>query len=285
MVQPATAPAMATPLVSVVVPTFDCAGTLPATLASLSAQVERDFEVVVSDGGSRDGTVEAARAAASGLPALTVLSRPDRGVYDAINQGIAVARGTWVLVLGGDDRLHASDTLRRATACLRASAADIVYGDVRVMSANRMGVPPGGRYAGPMPLARLLRGNICQQAIFYRRELFTRLGPFDIGYPVLADWEFNLRVGLRGKLEWIDLVVADYAGDGISAQRTDPAATLGVPEMVRQELASRGADRSLWPHQRILLRQADVLRRHGHWRAAGRQIATYLHLRWQRLML
>lgn len=275
--------APAPPLLSIILPTFNCRAALAGALDSMVAQTMRDFEVIVSDGASTDGTAELARQRARALPACTVLSRPDRGVYDAINLGLEAAGGQWVLVLGSDDRLHSPATLEQATPWLQGAAADVVYGDVRIMGANALGVPPLGRYAGPMPLHRLLRGNICQQAIFYRRSLFGRLGPFDLAYPVMADWDFNLRAAFAGTLQWIDLVVADYAGTGLSARRRDHAAMRGIPEMIRREFVRRHADAALRPHQRVLLRQADTLRRLGHWRDAGRQLRSYLWLRWAAL--
>jgi len=107
----------ARPLVSVVVPTMNSEAVLGGALQSLAGQVFRDFEVIVSDGASRDGTLALARQAAPAMPALVVDSRPDRGVYDAINRGVALARGDWVLVLGSDDRLHAPDTLAQVCRC------------------------------------------------------------------------------------------------------------------------------------------------------------------------
>lgn len=274
----------AMPLVSVVLPTFNCRDALEGAMASLAGQVERDFEVIVSDGASSDGSDDLAREWAAALPACRVLSRPDSGIYDAINRGVTEARGDWVLVLGADDRLHSPHTLQQAAPWLLATEADIVYGDVRVVGSAALGVPPGGRHAGPMPLHRLLRGNICQQAIFYRRSLFDRIGLFDLSYPLMADWDFNLRAAFSVRMQWIDLVVADYAGTGLSTKRRDTAAMRGIPEMVRKEFLRRGKDPELWPLQRILLRQADTLRRQGHWRDAARQVTSYLRLQWQRLL-
>ena len=273
----------ATPLVSIVVPTYNCGATLEATLHSLAEQSWRDFEVVLSDGASSDGTVQTARSMAGSLPACTVLSRPDHGVYDAINLGIAGARGQWILILGGDDRLHAGDTLARVAPMLTTTSADAIYGDVRVMNPSRMDVPAGGRYAGPMPLVKLLRTNICQQAIFYRRSLFDELGGFEVTYKILADWAFNLRVAFRAPMVWVDQVIADYAGTGLSARCRDEAAERGIPELVRQELLRRAARRDLWPHHRALLRQADALRRRGRWADAARYLASYATLVFKRV--
>jgi len=266
------------PLITVLVPTFDSAAVLDGALQSLAGQTWRDFEVVLSDGASRDETVFLAEGYAQKLPSLTIRSRPDKGVYDAINLGIEAARGQWCLVLGSDDRLHAMDTLAQAATWLQASTAAMVYGDVRMMAVNGHRVPPGGRYAGAMPMARLLRANICQQAIFYRRCLFEELGAFNLNYTVMADWDFNLRVAFRFRTQWVDLVIADYAATGMSEQRTDVLAEAEIPEMIRREFMSRPADRSIWPLQRVLLRQADGFRRRGQWAGVLRHLLSYVVL-------
>lgn len=271
-------------MISVIVPTMNSAAHLGALLQSLATQTFRDFELVVSDGGSTDYTIALAQLASAALPAMRIDSRRDLGVYDAINRGTRLARGQWLLVLGSDDRLHAVDTLARAAALLVRSRAELVYGDVRMMAANSNGVPAGGRYAGALTLDDLLSKNICQQAIFYRRTLFEAVGGFDLRYRLWADWDFNLRTAFRGPLEWIDVIVADYAATGMSAQRSDTVFEADAPERLRQELQRRPFDRALWPLHRRLLRQADALRRRGRWREAARQIGTYALLRARRML-
>ena len=263
------------PLISIVVPTFNSEGCLARNLQSLAEQTWRDFEVILSDGASRDATLEIARDHASRLPHLRIDSRPDQGVYDAINRAIALARGEWILVLGSDDRLHAADTLATTAAALGASGAAIVYGDVIVTGPSLLGVPVGGRYAGPMPLVRLLKCNLCQQSIFYRRSLFAELGTFDLRYRIWADWEFNLRAAFRAPMQWIDVVIADYATTGTSSTQEDPVFAAEMPDYIRCELARRPFDRALWPLQNRLLHQANALRRRGRWRDALRQLFTY----------
>lgn len=272
------------PLISVIVPTLNSAATVAELLRSLARQTFRNFEVIVSDGGSGDATVQLARAAAASLPAMRVDSRRDAGVYDAINQGIELARGAWIIVLGGDDRLHADDTLARAAPMLARSVADMVYGDVHMM-ADGNGVRAGARYAGPMTLENLLSRNICQQSIFYRRSLFASLGVFNLRYRIWADWDFNLRVAFRRPFEWIDLVVADYAATGLSTKGGDPLFQEDAPERLRSELLLLlPQQKELWPLCRKLLRHADTLRRRGRWRKAVRLIGSYLALsarRWR----
>lgn len=211
----------AAPLVSIVIPTFRCADVLPIALDSLVAQTLRDFEVVVSDGAAPDDpSRDIAEGYRAKLPALTVLSRPDRGVYDAINLALAQTRGRWVYVLGSDDRLHDADVLNRAMSTLTTTPAWLVYGDVRVLGRNLM-VADGGRYGGPFTLDRLFRQNICQQAIFYRRDLFQRVGTFDLRFRLWADWDFAQRAFAGSRTAWMDMVVADYAASGLSSSALD----------------------------------------------------------------
>lgn len=280
MAEPGGAP----PLVAVVLPTFNSAAVLGGALESLAAQSWRGFEVVLSDGGSRDETLAIARGFETRLPTLGIDSRPDTGVYDAINRGVRASRAEWFLVLGSDDRLHAADTLQRLAEALGdptrvPAGVGLVHGDVRMMAVNHHGVPPGGRYGGPAPLARLLRENICQQSIVHRRSLFDALGGFDLRYPLYADWHFNLRAAFRGDLLWLDLVVADYAATGMSGQRVDPAFLDDMDGLVRDELRQRPGDPRLAPARRELLRQADRMRRRGRWRDAISSLAMWWRLR------
>lgn len=213
-------PAASPPLISVILPTFQSAGWVQGALDSLARQTERDFEVVVSDGGSSDNTLAVIEACRSQLPALQVLSRKDRGVYDAINLAMEACRGRWVYVLGSDDRLHANDTLAQVAATLRNTAATVVYGDVRVLGVNAM-VADGARYGGPFTLARLMGQNICHQALFMRRECHVRVGPYDLRFRLWADWVLIQRLFVNEPTLWVDIVVADYAATGMSTGASD----------------------------------------------------------------
>ncbi len=232
------APQVTERLISVILPTFKSAAWMRGALDSLVVQTERDFEVVVSDGASPDTTLAVAESYRACLPSLTLLSRPDRGVYDAINLAIAACRGRWVLVLGSDDKLHAPDTLAQMARTLRTTSAQLVYGDVRVLGPNAM-VADGARYGGPFTLARLMGQNICHQAIFTRTVLFTQLGVYDLRYELWADWHFAQRAFAQIRTQWVDLVVADYAATGLSSATLDTAFQRTVARRMLQLWLSR----------------------------------------------
>lgn len=273
------------PLLSIVIPTMNSSAVLGGALQSLAQQTCRDFEVIISDGASTDATQAIAQDLQAGLPHLRIDSQRDSGVYDAINRGVALSRGEWFLVLGSDDRLHASDTLAAVAAQLRAGdGAQLVYGDVRMMAVNKC-VAPGARYAGPLSLKRMFRTNICQQAIFYRRTLFDTLGGFDLRYKLYADWDFNLRAFFRVPVRWIDVVVADYAATGMSATGTDPVFMDALPGKISDELISRIRERDLWPLHYHLLRDANWMRRRGQPKQAWGLLRSYLRLMAMRMAI
>jgi glycosyltransferase involved in cell wall biosynthesis len=208
------------PLFSIIVPTFNVAATLSACLGSVASQTFDNFEVVLIDGGSSDGTLGIAN---SYLPTfggrLVIHSGPDQGPYDAMNKGVGLASGAWLIFLGADDTLHQAETLAKVAAFVSEhEPSDLVYGDVMHRSDS-------ARYAGEFDLDRLLFDvNICHQSIFYRRELFASIGPYNLRYKLWADWDFNVRCFSNPALvtRYMDIVVADYNDmSGLSSKQDD----------------------------------------------------------------
>lgn len=235
----------AAPLFSIIVPTFNVAATLAACLDSIAEQTCTDFELVLVDGGSSDGTPDIAKSYCAGLREhLVIHCGPDQGPYDAMNHGVELASGAWVYFLGADDSLYAADTLARVAAFIDAhEPSDLVYGDVSLRSKSSSN-------AGPFDLDRLLfEENICHQAIFYRRELFAGIGPYNLRYRLWADWDFNIRCFSNPALvtRHMDIVVANYNDMGGLSKREDEEFKKLLPrfigasakEMIRRKLPSR----------------------------------------------
>ncbi|OBJ24963.1 glycosyltransferase family 2 protein [Mycobacterium colombiense] len=199
---------MTTPMFSIIVPMLNVAATLGECLDSLDRQTFNDFEVVLVDGKSTDSTLEIAEKFAPKFGTRLVMnSEPDQGVYDAMNRGVDMASGAWLLFLGADDTLYQPDTLSKVAAFIdQHQASDLVYGDVIMRST-------GARHAGEFDLDRLLfETNICHQSIFYRRELFAGIGPYNLRYPIWADWDFNIRCFSNPALvtRYMNIAVAQY---------------------------------------------------------------------------
>ncbi|KUI15629.1 glycosyltransferase [Mycobacterium lehmannii] len=209
---------MTTPMFSIIVPTLNAAGVVHNCIDSLSRQTNRNFELVLVDGGSTDGTRDIANNFAAQLgERLVVHCGSDRGVYDAMNRGVSSAKGEWLLFLGADDTLYEDDTLARVASFITEhDPSDLVYGDVIMRST-------GARHGGEFDLDRLLfETNMCHQSIFYRRKLFEGIGPYNLRYPIWADWDFNIRCFSNPALatRYMDIVVAEYNDTNGLSMRT-----------------------------------------------------------------
>ena len=181
---------------------------LERTAASVLPQLAADVEYVVVDGASTDGTrAVLERLAARGA---RVLSEPDRGIADAMNKGVRLARGEWVT------HLHAGDTwLPDTLAVLRAEAdrsdADVVCGWL----VKDEDVGETVYRADPDRLDREMTLN--HPAAFVRRACFERHGGFDPAYPNAMDYEFFLRLRRAGvRIQVIERPLARMAGGGQS---------------------------------------------------------------------
>lgn len=211
---------MTKPMFSIIIPTFNSAATIGRCMRSVAEQRFPEYEVIVMDGGSVDDTVSIVSSFSESIQHLLVVSEKDAGVYDAINHGIRKASGSWIYVLGSDDRLHDRDVLNKIEMVVRKTTASVVYGNVLV-EGDAGWAMDGEIHAGEFTLDMLLQRNICQQAVFYRNTLFERIGNFNIRYKVCADWDFMLHCAAVSRLEFCPVVVAGFQGGGLSSSQAE----------------------------------------------------------------
>jgi len=187
------------PLITIITPVLNAKETLESSILSVVSQNCDNFEYIIVDGGSTDGTLEILRKHESSIDYW--ISEPDRGIYDAMNKSIQLARGRWVCFLGADDTL--CDSLPTVTPFL-CDDQTVYYGNVFMTGSKRL-------YEGSFGPWKLSRHNICQQAIFYPRDLFE-VRQFDLRYKLLSDWEFNMRTysDSRFKFQFIPVTIANY---------------------------------------------------------------------------
>ena len=125
---------MERPLFSIITITFNAAGTLPATLRSVELQTFTDYEYLIVDGASTDGTVAIAQHSAA---VSSVTSEPDKGLYDAMNKGLRKARGCYLVFLNAGDAFHEPDTLQKIADSIEKNDSDIVYGETALVDSER----------------------------------------------------------------------------------------------------------------------------------------------------
>lgn len=175
---------MPVPLVSIILVCRNPGTGLREALGSVWRQHNTNYEIVLIDGASTDGTLEWLESQRSRFG--TLISEPDNGVYDAMNKSIAVARGAWFLFLGADDRMASPTVLAEITAILNQATSDVVVGEA---------VYEDGRvYSLGADDTAIRRNFVHHQAAFYRRSLFAAHGNFAAKLQIMADYDFNLRL-------------------------------------------------------------------------------------------
>ena len=201
----------ATPSVSILTATFDALAGLRETVASVASQTASDHEHIVIDGGSTDGSREWL-AELDGE--VRWISEPDEGIADALNKGLAHARGEWILVLQAEDTFVSPGTLEQAMTRFDTES-DIVSHDVLVVTESGP-----RRFASHGFSYRInFKTTIPHQGAFCRRQLFDRLGGFDNSFRVGMDYEFFLRAYRAGaRADVVHQYLSRMPNTGISSR-------------------------------------------------------------------
>lgn len=188
----------AAPLVSIVTPVLNRAGSIERCLASVQRQSYGRIEHIVVDGGSTDGTLEILDRHGS-RSAFRWITEKDYGMYDAINKGMRLANGQILAYLNSDD-LYLPWTVASAVKGLRPNV-DLVYGDLGILQ-MRPDLRPASFYLQFYRNFDLryysFVGTIAQPTVFWRRSVVDRIGLFDPEYCLIGDCEYWLRAARHG---------------------------------------------------------------------------------------
>ena len=210
--------------ISIVTATYNSGATLSDTLRSILAQTHTDFEVIVADGGSTDNTADIVRQFAPQFgERLHWFSEPDRGLYDAMNKGIARATGEVVGILNSDDFYTDEHVLARVADALADPKNDACYGDVHYVAPGDLQMMTRYYSSRPFRPWMMRLGFMPAHPSFYcRRKCYAQYGTFDLSYTVAADFEQLLRLIFVHKIRTVYLP-ADFV-----TMRTGGASTSGL---------------------------------------------------------
>lgn len=197
-------------LFSIIIPSFNAESTIETTLESIQSQTYQNYEIVVVDGLSTDGTNRVIEKYSHYNPKVKYLSEKDNGIYDAMNKGVKMAQGDWILFLGADDHLYANDTLEKVYKTIDLnSKSRFIYGNVHTSYGN---VQKYEDYT----FEKLVRMNICHQSIFYHKSVFCKHS-YDTSFKVFADWDLNLKVFNRKNSPlYVDEIISFFSLEGTS---------------------------------------------------------------------
>lgn len=191
------------PLVTVVTVVFNGANDLEPTIQSVIEQRQSDLEYIIIDGGSTDETLDLIIKYEHSIDYW--VSEPDKGIYDAMNKGIAAATGKYILHINAGDRLLSVPT---------AELLDCLKNSVNVAT-FRVQLDDGSLHVPKGPFSMLISNAWHHQGTFYSRD--AHLG-YDTSYRVFADFDHNQRMAKGNtSLKIFDKVVAYHENTGLSS--------------------------------------------------------------------
>lgn len=203
------------PTLTVITVVYNNVRDIERTLLSVINQTYPHIEYIVIDGASADGTTDVIRRYSDQLAQF--VSEPDNGIYDAMNKGLALATGDYVLFMNSGDEIYSTDTVSEVFAS--APNADIYYGETEMFDARWQSLGLR-RHAVPdrFDWKSFRYGmNISHQAIYIRRSLTM---PYDLRYRLSADIDWVIRAAKAAKTTVnTKRIVAKYLVGGMSKQR------------------------------------------------------------------
>lgn len=201
------------PLISIITITYNAEKEILSTLESVARQTYGNYEHIVVDGASDDNTVALARS----FKGVRIMSEPDGGLYDAMNKGISLSRGQYLLFLNAGDTFHNEDVLD-AYAKRASMGDDIIYGDTVIVDRARHII--GKRHlTAPQTLTfgSFAKGMlICHQAFMVRKDIAPM---YDLSYRFSSDYDWTVRCIINSdprKRTNLGLIAIDYLSDGMT---------------------------------------------------------------------
>lgn len=181
------------------------------TCESIVSQTWQDFEWIVIDGGSTDGTLDILAEYKERID--TLVSEKDNGIYDAMNKGIKLAKGEWLSFMNGGDSFYSADVLEKTFGSGQNITAGVLYGSTYTPEKEKF-------RKVPKKLRRdfFIGSNINHQSTFIKRSLFDKYGCYDDSMKIAADFDKWCRFMCSGeKFQYLDFCVAANDLLGISS--------------------------------------------------------------------
>ncbi|MBR4482173.1 MAG: glycosyltransferase [Prevotella sp.] len=184
---------------------------LERTIRSVESQTWQKKEYLVIDGASTDETLTVIKSHEASMTRW--VSEPDNGIYDAMNKGVRMAHGTWIIFMNAGDTFASADTLERVFG--NPQEADVIYGDVIKEECGMWNVESGRIKKAEAP-RNSHRMFFCHQSAFVRRSCLTEF-PFDTNHRMSADFKQIKQLYLSGKsFLQLDFPVAVFDTQGVS---------------------------------------------------------------------
>ncbi len=214
-------------LISIITVNYnDCLG-LERTIQSVKEQTFKDYEHIVIDGDSTDGSKKIIEANKDNFSYW--VSEPDNGIYHAMNKGIHVAKGDYLYFLNSGDHFNDSNSLNKVYSFLQND--DVIYFSINVIGENKSYIkkPPKS-----LTFKFLHEDLPAHQATFIKKELFNQLGNYDENLKIVSDWKFLILAICKHHATYkcIDETFSTYYRDGLSSLKENQVAVKAEREQV-----------------------------------------------------
>ncbi len=218
-----------TPTLSIITICYNIKDEIERTCKSIVNQTWQDFEWIVVDGGSTDGTVDILKKYQKKMSVL--ISEPDKGIYNAMNKGIKLAKGKWLNFMNGGDCFATKDVLEKVFKN-KDYDADVLYGDMRIVkNCKEIRV---NHYPDKVSKQYFRNGRIGHQAAFIKYDLFRQYGLYNEKYRIASDWEKWIVFTEHERVfKHLNMIICDFDGTGIGSNGS---------ALNNQEIASVWAD-------------------------------------------
>lgn len=238
------------------------AAGLEKTMRSVAAQTFKEFEYIVIDGASTDGSVEVIKKLEPEFTHLKWVSESDSGIYNAMNKGMRMASGEYIQILNSADCLASEDVIERMLSALEKSdSPSILYG-------NMIKCFPDGKklldrsFAGrDITMLGMYKGTLNHDPAYIRRDMFEKYGYYDENLKIVSDWKWYLQAIVLGgeRPVYVDINVTLFDMTGISEtnKELDKTERKGVLEQLFPNAILADYERYAFA-----IEQFDRLRRH-----------------------
>ena len=201
--------------ISIITVCYNSEATLEDTIKSVAAQTYDDIEYIIIDGNSKDNTLKIIEK----YPDVVTkwISESDKGLYDAMNKGIAMATGDYIGILNSDDTFYEPQTLEKVVEFLKMNHLDACTGDIVQHKNGRI----IRRYSSKNWTPEKLKIGFMapHPSIFFKRSLFEKYGDYTLGYKIASDYELIIRYFLKKEISWkySNLITTSMAVGGASS--------------------------------------------------------------------
>lgn len=206
--------------ISIITASYNSAQTIEDTIKSVLGQTYSDIEYIIIDGASTDGTLEIIKKYQT-RGKIKLVSEPDKGLYDAMNKGIALATGDVIGIINSDDFYKHSRVIEKIAAVFKNNDYDAVYADLEFIENNNPNKIVRTWIAGKYQEKKLNNGWVMPHpTLFIKKNIYNQYGYFKTNFKIAADYELMLRLLKihKIKIAYLPEIIISMRNGGVSTR-------------------------------------------------------------------